>query len=75
MMICIDKWPIILQSEVFAARVATERGDVLRVFAFDRFNETAFSVDMIILNGTNCNINARCFWIFLLQECGIAHEK
>ena len=38
--------------QVFAARVDPELGDVLRIFAFDRYNETAFQVDSIIVNGT-----------------------
>ena len=37
---------------MFAARVDTELGDVLRIYAFDRYNETAFQVDSIVLNGT-----------------------
>ena len=40
------------QEDVFAGTVSTSRGDALRVYAFDRFNHTAFQVDSIILNGT-----------------------
>ena len=40
------------EDHVFAARVETERGDVLRIYAFDRFNHTAFQLDAIVLNDT-----------------------
>lgn len=40
------------QENVSAGIVETEQGDVLRIFAFDRFNHTAFQVDSIIINGT-----------------------
>ena len=40
------------EDHVFAAKVETERGDVLRIYAFDRFNHTAFQLDAIVLNDT-----------------------
>jgi hypothetical protein len=40
------------RDDVWAARVKTSRGDVLRIYEFDRFNETAFQVDMFLSNGT-----------------------
>jgi hypothetical protein len=40
------------QDHVWAARLNTSRGDVIRIYEFDRFNETAFQVDILLLNGT-----------------------
>ena len=36
------------RDDVWAARVKTSRGDVLRIYEFDRFNETAFQVHTLI---------------------------
>ena len=47
------------EDHVFAARVETERGDVLRIYAFDRFNHTAFQLDAIVLNDT-LFVHPRC---------------
>lgn len=33
-------------------RLDTERGPVLRVFEFDRYNGTVFQVDMMLSNGS-----------------------
>jgi hypothetical protein len=41
------------EDHVFAGKVKTSRGDVLRIWAYDRFNGTAFQVDSVILNGTS----------------------
>ena len=40
------------QRDVFAAKLNTSLGPVLRVYEFDRWNETFFQVDMLVLNGT-----------------------
>jgi hypothetical protein len=41
------------EDHVFAARMpAPWGGDVLRIYAFDRFNHTAMQVDSVIVNGT-----------------------
>ena len=34
------------------ARMTTDRGDMLRVYEFDRYNGTVWQVDMIIANGS-----------------------
>jgi hypothetical protein len=40
------------QMDVFAARVQTSLGPMVRVYEWDRWNETYFQVDMIVVNGT-----------------------
>merc|ERR1711871_718156 len=59
------------ETQVYMARVDTERGPMLRVYEFDRYNGTVFQVDMIvgnssvlvhpkITNPTNCDL--RGYW-------------
>ena len=40
------------QVDVFAARVQTSLGPMVRVYEWDRWNETYFQVDLIVVNGT-----------------------
>lgn len=40
------------ETQVYLAKVPSSRGDVLRVYEFDRYNGTVWQVDMIILNGS-----------------------
>lgn len=40
------------ETQVHLARVETERGSMVRVYEFDRYNGTVWQVDMIISNGT-----------------------
>jgi hypothetical protein len=40
------------ETQVYLARVETERGDLLRVYEYDRYNSTVWQVDMAIVNGS-----------------------
>jgi len=40
------------QQDVWAARLHTSKGPMLRIYEFDRFNESYFQVDMIVSDGT-----------------------
>lgn len=40
------------EDHVWAAKITTKLGDVLRIYEFDRFNATMFQVDMLLYNGT-----------------------
>jgi len=40
------------ESQVFMGRLDTERGPVMRVFEFDRYNGTVWQVDMLLSNGS-----------------------
>ena len=40
------------QQDVWAARLQTSKGPMLRIYEFDRFNESYFQVDMIVKDGT-----------------------
>lgn len=40
------------ETQVFMAQVDTERGPILRVYEYDRYNSTVWQVDMMIHNGT-----------------------
>ena len=37
---------------MYLARLDTERGPLLRVYEFDRYNGTVWQVDMIVANGS-----------------------
>ena len=37
--------------DVHAALLSTERGPLLRIWEFDRWNTSVFSVDMMVVNG------------------------
>lgn len=39
------------ESDVWAAKIATARGDVLRVWEYDRLNHTTWQVDMMLHGG------------------------
>eukprot|EP01052_Picozoa_sp_SAG31_P051686 SAG31_NODE_12390_length_945_cov_1.630024_2_plen_112_part_00 len=39
------------ESDVWAARVQTERGPVVRVYEYDRLNHTTWQVDMMLAGG------------------------
>ena len=40
------------QQDVWAARLQTSKGPMLRIYEFDRFNESYFQVDLIVSDGT-----------------------
>lgn len=40
------------ETQVYLARVETDRGDILRVYEYDRYNSTTWQVDMAIVNGS-----------------------
>lgn len=40
------------ETQVYMARMTTDRGEMLRVYEFDRYNGTVWQVDMIIANGS-----------------------
>ena len=40
------------ETQTYMARVETERGPLVRVYEFDRYNGTVWQVDMIIANGS-----------------------
>jgi len=40
------------ETQVFTARIETERGPMVRVYEYDRYNSTVWQVDMIVSNGT-----------------------
>lgn len=40
------------ETQVYLARVKTKRGQVLRVYEFDRYNGTVWQVDMALTNGS-----------------------
>mmetsp|Transcript_10437 Transcript_10437/g.22914 ORF Transcript_10437/g.22914 Transcript_10437/m.22914 type:complete len:795 (+) Transcript_10437:25-2409(+) len=39
------------EDRVYAAKLATEMGDVVRIYEFDRYNATVFQVDMMLHGG------------------------
>ena len=40
------------ERDVWAAKIKTPMGPAVRIWEFDRFNETFFQVDMMVINGT-----------------------
>ena len=40
------------ETQVYMGRLDTERGPVLRVYEFDRYNGTVWQVDMLLANGS-----------------------
>ena len=40
------------ERDVWAAKLKTSKGPMLRIYEFDRFNETYFQVDMLVRGGT-----------------------
>jgi hypothetical protein len=40
------------ETQVYLARIETERGDLLRVYEYDRYNSSVWQVDMAIVNGS-----------------------
>jgi hypothetical protein len=40
------------ESDVFAAKLETSKGPMVRVYEYDRWNGTYFQVDMLVVNGT-----------------------
>eukprot|EP00038_Savillea_parva_P012091 m.202172 g.202172 ORF g.202172 m.202172 type:complete len:838 (-) comp21693_c0_seq1:299-2812(-) len=40
------------QRDVFAAKLNTSKGPMVRIYEWDRWNSTYFQVDMIVVNGT-----------------------
>jgi len=40
------------ETQVYLAKINTERGPIVRVYEFDRYNGTTWQVDMVISNGS-----------------------